>query len=62
MEDITDPDLGMPRDLNGNQMIDVVSVEDSYRILPVTVYVEWQGVTMHEVVKLQAILQKRTGR
>jgi hypothetical protein len=42
-EDAVDPGLGMPRDLDGDGVVDGEDHAGSYRILPVRVVVEWQG-------------------
>lgn len=38
-------DLGMPRDLNGDNAADDTDVTDDARILPVLVTVQWRGVS-----------------
>ena len=40
-EDRVDPLLGMPRDLNGDGVIDAEDHADDYRILPVRIRVDW---------------------
>lgn len=42
-EDAIDGELGLPRDLNGDHVIDSADHANDYRILPVRVRVEWQG-------------------
>lgn len=42
-EDVVDRDLGMPRDLNGDGVIDGEDHSDDYIVLPVRVRVRWQG-------------------
>ena len=42
-EDMDDPGLGMPCDLNGDGVIDDQSHSADYRILPVTVVARWKG-------------------
>jgi prepilin-type N-terminal cleavage/methylation domain-containing protein len=44
-EDIEDPLLGMPRDLNGDGTIDSEDHSDDYQILPLRVRVLWRGKT-----------------
>ena len=44
-EDIEDPGLGMPRDLNGDLAIDSANHADDYVMLPVLVRLEWNGAT-----------------
>jgi len=42
-EDENDPELGMPRDLDGDTNVDAVNHSGDYRILPVRVVVRWTG-------------------
>jgi len=42
-EDLEDPSLGMPRDLNGDGDIDSLDHSLDYRLLPVQVQVRWTG-------------------
>jgi len=44
-EDLELPRLGMPRDLTGDQFTDDIDHAGDYRLLPVLVRVEWQGVS-----------------
>jgi len=43
-EDTVDADLGMPRDLNGDSVVDDQNHADDYIILPVRVVIRWQGM------------------
>ncbi len=43
-EDFVDARLGMPRDLNGDSVIDQLDHSQDYLILPVRVRMRWQGV------------------
>lgn len=43
-EDASDPELQMPRDLNADGIVDDQNHAGDYRILPVTVRVEWRGI------------------
>jgi len=36
--------LGMPRDLDGDTLVDAANHATNYRILPVHLRVEWKGV------------------
>jgi hypothetical protein len=38
-------EIGMPRDLNGDNVVDDADVSDGARLLPVIVTVEWTGVS-----------------
>jgi hypothetical protein len=44
-EDYDDEALGMPRDLNGDNVIDSVNHKFDYLVLPVRVRIEWRGTT-----------------
>ena len=44
-EDVEDESLGMPRDLNGNNVVDTANHSSDYLILPVRVKIEWQSGT-----------------
>ena len=42
-EDFEDEELGLPRDLNGDSIIDDLDHREDYLILPVRVELEWSG-------------------
>ena len=42
-EDCVDPSLGMPRDLNGDSMIDGADHARDYIVLPIKIRIEWDG-------------------
>lgn len=42
-EDVEHEALGMPRDLDGDGVVDALDHRDDYVVLPVCVHVEWQG-------------------
>ncbi len=42
-EDFVDDEMGMPRDLNGDSIIDALDHRRDYLLLPVRVELEWQG-------------------
>ncbi|HPF13636.1 MAG: prepilin-type N-terminal cleavage/methylation domain-containing protein [Planctomycetes bacterium] len=42
-EDVNIPSLGMPRDLNGDFVVDTIDHSDDYVILPIEIRVEWEG-------------------
>lgn len=44
-EDYVDANLGMPRDLNGDSIIDNKDHSEDYILLPVQIRVEWQGTS-----------------
>lgn len=58
-EDKVDPDLLMPRDLDGNGMIDGGDVAATCKILPVTLRIEWQGVQGRESRIYRTLLIKK---
>jgi hypothetical protein len=52
-EDVTDTALGMPRDLNGNNVVDTADHSLDYLVLPVRVLLEWKhrtGTRKFEIV------------
>lgn len=42
-EDLNMPELGLPRDLNGDIMVDAFDHSGDFLVLPVVVRLEWQG-------------------
>ncbi len=44
-EDVVDADLGMPRDLDGDGVVDALDHATNYVLLPVRVRVAWRGVS-----------------
>lgn len=42
-EDVADEGLGMPRDLNGNNVIDTANHSSDYLVLPVRVVIDWKS-------------------
>jgi type II secretory pathway pseudopilin PulG len=56
-EDIVDPKCGMPRDLNGDGVIDgITNCATTYKILPVRVRVRWTGAAGPGEVELHTML------
>lgn len=55
-EDSRDALLGMPRDLNGDGVIDAGNHADDYRILPIRVKVLWRGRTGPRTFELCTVL------
>ena len=43
-EDVVDTGLGMPRDLNGDSVVDAADHAGDYVLIPVHVRLEWKGV------------------
>lgn len=55
-EDIVDEDLGMPRDLNGDGVVDSSDHSGDYLILPVTIRVQWRGAAGNRQMDLDLVL------
>lgn len=55
-EDTNQPELGLPRDLNGDSIIDNKDHSHDYLQLPVCVRVRWQSSTGPAVYQLDALL------
>lgn len=49
---VDDDELGMPRDLNGDGVMDAIDHSTNYTILPVRIRVEWSGVRGFQVIEL----------
>lgn len=58
-EDLVDADLGMPRDLNADGVIDTANHSDDYLILPVRIRVEWKGRGGPRFVEMETVLGAR---
>lgn len=59
-EDVVDPRLGMPRDLNGNGSIDVnVPRNGDYKLLPVLLRIRWKGVGVERSMEIRTLLADR---
>jgi hypothetical protein len=55
-EDVFRPSLGMPRDLNGDGAEDDQDHSDDYLVLPVSVLVEWTGISGASRLQLDILL------
>lgn len=55
---LDDPDLGMPRDLDGNGLVDSSAVTD-YRLLPVLVRMRWVGTQGERTLTIRTLLADR---
>ncbi len=58
-EDVVDPGLGMPRDLDGLNGVDGADHSGDYQLLPVRVVVEWNGVRGARRIALETVLWAR---
>ena len=52
------PEFGLPRDLNGDGVIDNVDHASDYTLLPVTVRVRWRGRTGNRQLRFSTMLGK----
>ena len=58
-EDLDIPELGMPRDLNGDGGIDDVDHATDYKVLPVLLQLDWRGQSGHRQTVARTILARR---
>jgi len=58
-ESVSDPALGMPRDLNGDGRIDAGALTGHYLVLPVRVRVRWRGFSGERSLELASLLIAR---
>ena len=58
-EDVVDAALGMPRDLNGDGVVDAADHSGNYRLLPVRVSVTWRGVSGVRTLTVETLLCTR---
>lgn len=56
IENLDMPELGMPRDLDGDGDVDLTNVEGSYRLLPVLVRLRWSGQSGVRTMELRTLL------
>jgi hypothetical protein len=55
-ENVNNPELGMPRDLNGDGVVDALDHSTDYKLLPVIVRVRWQGSAGPGSVEISTLL------
>jgi len=58
-ETLSNAQLGLPRDLNGDGDAEDTDVSDSYVLMPVVVTVEWTGPTGLRRLQLRSLLAER---
>lgn len=59
-EDLDLPELGMPRDLNGDgDDVDAIGPTEEYRLLPVLVRVRWMGASGERAAEVRTLLADR---
>lgn len=55
-EDVIDASLGLPRDVNGDGVVDAVDHAGDYVLLPVTIRLDWTGPTGDRSFELDLLL------
>lgn len=58
-EDLVDASLGLPRDLNGDGDIDGNDHSADYKILPVTVKLEWKSQSGPQKIQVATVIRRR---
>ena len=58
-EDVVDAALGMPRDLNGDGLVDALDHAANFRLLPVRVRIEWKGSVGPRTIDIETMLSAR---
>ena len=58
-EDIVMPELGMPRDLNGDGLTDSVDHAGDYRLLPVELRLRWDGPGGERTMRIRSLIADR---
>lgn len=58
-EDLADPALGMPRDLNGDGLVDMLDHAGDYRILPVLLRLRWKGRGCERSMEIRTLVADR---
>jgi hypothetical protein len=59
-EDLQDPELGMPRDLNGDgDILDQFDANGGYKLLPVLVRLRWRNGSGEKVAEIRTFLSAR---
>ncbi len=57
-EDLVMPQLGMPRDLNGDGAIDSLNHAADFHVLPVIVRLRWSGISGNREMRIMTILAR----
>ncbi|HVS17164.1 MAG TPA: hypothetical protein VMT18_01095 [Planctomycetota bacterium] len=55
-EDVNIPAMGMPRDLDGDEIVDGVDHKNDYRLLPVIVRISWRGRATNSEAVFRTVL------
>lgn len=59
-EDFDDPELGLPRDLNGDGIISDVPVDATYNLLPVRVVITWNGIGGQRTYSVVTVITRKS--
>jgi len=59
LEDVGDADLGMPRDLNADGIVDGADHATDYTVLPVRIRVAWRGAAGDQTLEFITTLTRR---
>ena len=51
-ENVSIPELGLPRDLNGDLAVRELDIADRYQVLPVTVRITWSSAGGRRVLEI----------
>ncbi len=57
LESTNDADMGLPRDLSADGIVDLADHSGDYTLLPVRVRVEWRGKTGNRFIELQTYMR-----
>ena len=58
-EDLAIPELGMPRDLSGDGVVDSLDHAGDYRLLPVVLRLRWRGSGIERTMEIRTLLADR---
>jgi type II secretory pathway pseudopilin PulG len=58
-EDADMPELGMPRDLNGDGKIDALDHKSDYQLLPILVRASWHGIDGDASITIEKLLSAK---
>ena len=58
-EDAVDARLGMPRDLDGDGLVDSIDKAGTYKLLPVLLRIRWKGTGVERSMEIRTLLADR---
>ena len=61
-EDLAAAEFGLPRDIDGDELVDALDHSGDYQLLPVVVRVRWRGSTGNRLVELSTVLRSGTAQ